>query len=63
MYIMFNVESVALKKLKFLCFASKEEFLKSECVKSNLFWKFKQVMADCKKFRQSTWESSHGVHL
>ena len=35
MYIMFNVESVALKKSKSLCFASKEKFLKSDGVKSN----------------------------
>ena len=35
MYIMFNVESVALKKSKCLCFASKEKLLKSDSVKSN----------------------------
>ena len=35
MYIMFKVESVALKKSKSLCFASKDKFLKSEGVKSN----------------------------
>ena len=35
MYIMFNVESDALKKSKSLFFASKEEFLKSDGVKSN----------------------------
>ena len=35
MYIMFNVESVALKKSKFLFFASKEKFLKSDGLKSN----------------------------
>ena len=35
MYIMFQVESVAWKKSKSLCFASKEKFLKSEGVKSN----------------------------
>ena len=35
MYIMFNVESVALKKSKSLCFASKEKFLKSDGIKSN----------------------------
>ena len=35
MYIMFNVESVALKKSKCLCFASKEKLLKSDGVKSN----------------------------
>ena len=32
---MFNVESVALKKSKSLCFASKEKFLKSDGIKSN----------------------------
>ena len=32
---MLNVESVALKKSKSLCFASKVNFLKSEGVKSN----------------------------
>ena len=32
---MFNVESVAVKKWKSLCFASKEMFLKSDDVKSN----------------------------
>ena len=32
---MFNVESDALKKSKSLFFASKEEFLKSDGVKSN----------------------------
>ena len=35
MYIVFNVESDALKKSKSLFFASKEEFLKSDGVKSN----------------------------
>ena len=35
MYIMFNVESVALKKSKSLCFASEQKFLKSDGVKSN----------------------------
>ena len=35
MHIIFNVESVALKKSKSLCFASKEKFLKSDGVKSN----------------------------
>ena len=35
MYIMFNVESVALKKSKSLCFASEEKFLKNDGVKSN----------------------------
>ena len=35
MYIMFKVECVALKKLKSLCFASKEKFLKSDVVKGN----------------------------
>ena len=35
MYIMFKVESVALKKSKSLCFASKEKFLKSDGLKSN----------------------------
>ena len=35
MYIMFNVESVSLKKSKFLSFASKEKFFKSDDVKSN----------------------------
>ena len=35
MYIMFNVESVALKKSKSFCFASKEKCLKSDSVKSN----------------------------
>ena len=32
---MFNVESVALKKSKSLCFSSKEKFLKSDGVKGN----------------------------
>ena len=35
MYIMFNVESVALKKSKSLCFASKTKFLKRESIKNN----------------------------
>ena len=35
MYIMFNVESVAWKKAKSLCFASEETFLKSDGVESN----------------------------
>ena len=35
MYIMFNVESVALKKSKSSCFASEEKFFKSDGVKSN----------------------------
>ena len=35
MYIMFKVESVALKKSQSLCLASKEKFLKSDDVKSN----------------------------
>ena len=35
MYIMFNVESVALKKSKSLCFASKEKFFKNDSIKSN----------------------------
>ena len=35
MYIMVNVESIALKKSKSLCFTSKEKFLKSDGVKSN----------------------------
>ena len=35
MNIMFDVESIALKKSKALCFASKEKFLKSIGVKSN----------------------------
>ena len=35
MYIMFNVESVALKKSKSLCFASEQKFLKNDGVKSN----------------------------
>ena len=35
MYIMFNVESVALNKSKSLCFSSKEKVLKSDGVKSN----------------------------
>ena len=30
MYIMFSVDSVALKKSKSLCFVSKEKFLKSD---------------------------------
>ena len=34
MSIMFNVEIVALRKSKSLCFASKETFLKSDDVKS-----------------------------
>ena len=34
MYIMFKVESVALKKSQSLCLASKEKFLKSDDVKS-----------------------------
>ena len=32
---MFNVESVAFKKSKSFCFASKEKCLKSDSVKSN----------------------------
>ena len=32
---MFNVENVAVKKWKSLCFANKEKFLKSDDVKSN----------------------------
>ena len=35
MYIMFNVESVALKKSKYLCFVNKGKFLKSDSVKIN----------------------------
>ena len=35
MYIMFKVESVALKKSQSLCLASKEKFLKGDDVKSN----------------------------
>ena len=35
MHIMFNVESVALKKSKSSCFASEEKFFKSDGVKSN----------------------------
>ena len=35
MNIMFDVESIALKKSKALCFASKEKFLKSIGVKCN----------------------------
>ena len=35
MYIMFNIENVALMKSKFLCFANKEKFLKSDGVKIN----------------------------
>ena len=35
MYIIFNVESVALKKSKSLRFVSKEKFLMSDGVKSN----------------------------
>ena len=34
-YIMSNVESVPLKKSKSLCFASKENFLRGDGVKSN----------------------------
>ena len=34
-YIMSNVESVPLKKSKSLCFASKENFLRSDGLKSN----------------------------
>ena len=34
-HIMSNVESVPLKKSKSLCFASKENFLRSDGVKSN----------------------------
>ena len=33
MYIMVNVESIALKKSKSLCFTSKEKSLKSDGVK------------------------------
>ena len=35
MYIIFSLESVALKKSKSLCFSSKEKFLQSGGVKSN----------------------------
>ena len=35
MYIIFNVESVALKKSKSVCFASKEKVLKTDSVKSS----------------------------
>ena len=35
MYIMFSVESAALKKSKSLCFVSKEKLLKSGGVKSS----------------------------
>ena len=35
MYIMFNVESVALKKIKIFMFPSEEKSLKSDYVKSN----------------------------
>ena len=35
MYIMFNVESVALKKIKIFMFPSEEKSLKSDDVKSN----------------------------
>ena len=35
MYIMFNVESVALKKSNSLCFVSKGKFLKNDGVKIN----------------------------
>ena len=35
MYIMFNVENIALKKSKSLCFASKEKVLKNDGIKSN----------------------------
>ena len=35
MYIMFNVESAALKKIKIFMFASEEKSLKSDDVKSN----------------------------
>ena len=35
MHIMFNAGNVASKKSKFLCFASKENFLKIDGVKSN----------------------------
>ena len=35
MYIMFNIENIALKKSKSLCFASKEKVLKNDGIKSN----------------------------
>ena len=35
MYMMFNVENIALKKSKSLCFASKEKVLKNDSIKSN----------------------------
>ena len=35
MYVVLNLVSVALKKSKSLCFASKEKFLKSDSIKSN----------------------------
>ena len=35
MHIMFNVESVALKKSKSLCFASEEKFLKCDSIESS----------------------------
>ena len=35
MYIMLNVENIALKKSKSLCFASKEKVLKNDGIKSN----------------------------
>ena len=35
MYIMFNVENIALMKSKSLCFVSKEKVLKNDDIKSN----------------------------
>ena len=35
MHIMFNIENVALKKSKSLCFANKEKLLNSDGVKIN----------------------------
>ena len=35
MYIKFNVENIALKKPKSLCFARKGKFLKGGSIKSN----------------------------
>ena len=35
----------------------------NRCFLKVIFWKFKQAITDCMKFRQSPWESSDGVHL
>ena len=35
----------------------------NKCFLKYVFWRFKQAITDCIKFRPSPWESSDGVHV